>query len=104
LGSRGRQISEFEASLIYKVSSRIARKGYTEKPCLKKTNQPTNQPTNQTNKQTNKITKKNKRKENYWLISQDKMITLTQKTENQFVGILKMNMIIFWRNVKTQPR
>jgi hypothetical protein len=25
LGSRGRQISEFEASLVYKVSSRTAR-------------------------------------------------------------------------------
>jgi hypothetical protein len=30
LRGRGRQISEFEASLVYKVSSRI------EKPCLKK--------------------------------------------------------------------
>jgi hypothetical protein len=33
LGGRGRQISEFEASLVYKVSSRTARA--TEKPCLK---------------------------------------------------------------------
>jgi hypothetical protein len=32
-GGRGRQISEIEASLVYKVSSRTA---YTEKPCLKK--------------------------------------------------------------------
>jgi hypothetical protein len=31
IGGRGRQISEFEASLVYRVSSR------TEKPCLKKT-------------------------------------------------------------------
>jgi hypothetical protein len=31
----GRQISEFEANLVYKVSSRTAR-GYTEKPCLEK--------------------------------------------------------------------
>jgi hypothetical protein len=38
LGGRGRQISEFEASLVYKVSSRTARDRYTEKPCLKKTN------------------------------------------------------------------
>jgi hypothetical protein len=30
---RGRQISEFEASLVYKVSSRTAR-AITEKPCL----------------------------------------------------------------------
>jgi hypothetical protein len=34
LGGRGRRISEFEASLVYKVSSRTARA--TEKPCLKK--------------------------------------------------------------------
>jgi hypothetical protein len=32
LGGRGRRISEFEASLVYKVSSRTARA--TEKPCL----------------------------------------------------------------------
>jgi hypothetical protein len=37
LGGRGRQISEFEASLVYRVSSR------TEKPCLKK---PKNKQTN----------------------------------------------------------
>jgi hypothetical protein len=30
LGGRGRQISEFEAGLVYRVSSR------TEKPCLEK--------------------------------------------------------------------
>jgi hypothetical protein len=34
LGGRGRRISEFEASLVYRVSSRTARD--TEKPCLKK--------------------------------------------------------------------
>jgi hypothetical protein len=33
LGGRGRQISEFEVSLVLKVSSRTAQ-GYTEKPCL----------------------------------------------------------------------
>jgi hypothetical protein len=33
---RGRQISEFEASLVYKVSSRTARAIYIEKPCLEK--------------------------------------------------------------------
>jgi hypothetical protein len=27
-------ISEFEASLVYRVSSRTARDSYTEKPCL----------------------------------------------------------------------
>jgi hypothetical protein len=35
LGRQGRQISEFDASLVYRVSSRTA-KIYTEKPCLKK--------------------------------------------------------------------
>jgi hypothetical protein len=34
LGGRGRWISEFEASLVYKVSSRTARA--IDKPCLKK--------------------------------------------------------------------
>jgi hypothetical protein len=37
LGGRGRWISEFEASLIYKVKFQDS-KGYTEKPCLKKQN------------------------------------------------------------------
>jgi hypothetical protein len=37
LGSRGRRISEFEASLVYRVSFRIARAIYTEKLCLKET-------------------------------------------------------------------
>jgi hypothetical protein len=48
--SRGRRISEFEASLVYKVSSRTAR-AIQRNPVSK--NQPTNQPTNQPNKQTN---------------------------------------------------
>jgi hypothetical protein len=43
LGGRGRQISEFEASLVYKVSSRIAR-ATQRNPVLKKQKQ--------TNKQT----------------------------------------------------
>jgi hypothetical protein len=33
LGGRGRRISEFEASLVYRVSSKDIE-GYTEKPCL----------------------------------------------------------------------
>jgi hypothetical protein len=45
LGGRGRQISEFEASLVYKVSSSTAR-ATQRKPVLKKIKQ--------TNKQTNK--------------------------------------------------
>jgi hypothetical protein len=36
LGGRGRQISEFEASLVYKVNSRTA--GAIQKPCLEKPN------------------------------------------------------------------
>jgi hypothetical protein len=35
LGGRGRQISEFEASLVLQ-SKFQDNKGYTEKPCLKK--------------------------------------------------------------------
>jgi hypothetical protein len=46
LEGRGRQISEFEASLVYKRRSRTAR-NIERKPGLKK----------QTNKQTNKKTK-----------------------------------------------
>jgi hypothetical protein len=37
LRDRGRQISEFEADLVYKVSSRSARA--IQKPCLEKTKQ-----------------------------------------------------------------
>jgi hypothetical protein len=48
LGGRGRQISEFEASLVYRISP--GQPGYTEKPCLKK----------QTNKKTPKKQKQNK--------------------------------------------
>jgi hypothetical protein len=44
LGGRGRQISEFEASLVYKVSSRTAR-AIQRNPVSKN---------KQTNKQTNK--------------------------------------------------
>jgi hypothetical protein len=41
LGGRGRQISEFEANLVYNVSSRTTR-GYTEKSCLEKQNKTKN--------------------------------------------------------------
>jgi hypothetical protein len=34
LGGRGRWISEFKASLVYRVSQ--DNQGYTEKPCLEK--------------------------------------------------------------------
>jgi hypothetical protein len=44
LGGEGRQISEFKTSLDYRMSSRTAKEGYTEKPCLKakQINQPNN--------------------------------------------------------------
>jgi hypothetical protein len=46
LGSKGRRISEFEANLVYRVSSRTARA--TEKPCLETTKkQKTKQSKNQ---------------------------------------------------------
>jgi hypothetical protein len=47
LGGRGRQISEFEASLVYRVSSRTA-KAIQGNPVSKN---PNNQTTKQTNKQ-----------------------------------------------------
>jgi hypothetical protein len=50
LGGRGRQISEFEASLVYKVSSRTAR-AIQRNPVSKKQNK------KQTNKQTIKSKK-----------------------------------------------
>jgi hypothetical protein len=49
LGGRGRQISEFEASLVYKVSSRTARA--TQRNPVSKNNN------NNNNKQTKKIIK-----------------------------------------------
>jgi hypothetical protein len=39
LGGRGGRISEFEASLVYKEFQ--DSQGYTEKPCLEKTNKQT---------------------------------------------------------------
>jgi hypothetical protein len=51
LGGRGRQISEFEASLVYKVSSRTAR-------AIQRN------PVSKTNKQTNKQNKNQKKKNN----------------------------------------
>jgi hypothetical protein len=51
LGGRGRQISEFEASLVYKVSSRTARA--IQRNPVSKTTTTTKKP-KQTNKQTSK--------------------------------------------------
>jgi hypothetical protein len=51
MGGRGRQISEFEASLVYKVSSKTVR-AIQRNPVSK-----------QTNKRTNKTKQKNPKKE-----------------------------------------
>jgi hypothetical protein len=60
---RSRWISEFEASLVYRVSSRISQ-DYTEKPCLENQKQTKNK-TKQT-KETNKQNKTNKKWMNLW--------------------------------------
>jgi hypothetical protein len=58
LGGRGRWISEFKASLVYRVSSRTAR-AIQRNPVSEKTNKQTNKQTNkkQTNKKNQKKTK-----------------------------------------------
>ena len=53
LRSRGRQISEFEASLFYRVSSRTAR-AIQRNPVSKNNKKPTNQTKQTKTKQTNK--------------------------------------------------
>jgi hypothetical protein len=61
LGGRGRRISEFEASLVYRVSSRTAsaiQRTHLKKNKKKKNNNKTNQ-TNK--KQTNKLRGKSSR-------------------------------------------
>jgi hypothetical protein len=66
LGGRGRWISEFETSLVYKVRSELHdSQGYTEKPCLKKKKKEKKKKENpnQTNKQTRKERKKEGKKE-----------------------------------------
>jgi hypothetical protein len=69
LGGRGRQISEFEASLVYKVSSRTARaiqrNPVSKKQTKRKKNQKKKNPKNKlTNKQkTPKQMKKQKPKQ-----------------------------------------
>jgi hypothetical protein len=49
LGGRGRRLSEFEASLVYKLSSRTAR-AIQRNPVSKKQKPKTNQPNNNNNK------------------------------------------------------
>jgi hypothetical protein len=59
-GGRGRRVSEFQASLVYSVSSRTAR-ATQRNPVSKKKQK--KQKKNQKNKQTNKKTKKLKAKQ-----------------------------------------
>jgi hypothetical protein len=61
LGGRGRQTSEFEASLVYKVSSRTASKAIQRNPVSKKQNK-TKQKKKQASMQANKQTKKKEEK------------------------------------------
>jgi hypothetical protein len=60
LGGRGRRISEFEASLVYTVSSRTA-KATQRNPVSKNKNKKTKTKKTTKNKQTNKQTKKKKK-------------------------------------------
>jgi hypothetical protein len=62
LGGRGRQISEFEASLVYKVSSRTAR-ATQRNPVLKNKKQASKQANKQTKKQKQKRKKEKRKKE-----------------------------------------
>jgi hypothetical protein len=63
LGSRGRQISEFETSLVYRVSSRTAR--VTQKnPFSGKKKKETKNPQNNNNNKKTKQKKKKKPKQN----------------------------------------
>jgi hypothetical protein len=54
LGGRGRQISEFEASLVYKVSSRTAR-AIQRNPVSKKKTQKQKQKQNKTKRERSRI-------------------------------------------------
>jgi hypothetical protein len=59
-GGRGRQISEFEASLVYKVSSRTARA--TQRNPVSKKQKTKNRQTNKKQNRTNEQKKERKRK------------------------------------------
>jgi hypothetical protein len=62
LGGRGRQISEFEASLVYRVSFRTAKVIQRNPVSKKKQTKKTKKQKNKKNKKTKK-TKKQKKKE-----------------------------------------
>jgi hypothetical protein len=62
LGGRGRQISEFEASLVYRVSSRTARTTQRNSVSGKKKTQKTNKQTKNKQQKKRKKEKEKKRK------------------------------------------
>jgi hypothetical protein len=67
LEGRGRRVSEFEAGLVYKVSSRTARAAQRN-PVSKKQNQKTKQNKTKQNKKTKKQNKTKKRKKKSLLL------------------------------------
>jgi hypothetical protein len=81
LGGRGRQISEFKASLVYRVSSRTAR-ATQRNPASNKTKQ--NKTKQNKTKQNKKQKKKNKKKQK----NKTKQNKKTQKTKKPRVFCL----------------
>jgi hypothetical protein len=65
LGGRGRQISEFEANLVYKVSSKTARAIQRNSVSKNKTKQ------NKTEQQQKKTKKQNNNKKEWVFLSHD---------------------------------
>jgi hypothetical protein len=89
LGDRGRQISELEASLVYRVSSRTART--TQRNPVSKQNKTKQKQTNkQTNKQTTKTT--NNRRLQYQTFTMDSLsiqkLTRNNETHRHYNSIL----------------
>jgi hypothetical protein len=73
LGGRGRRISEFEASMVYKVSSRTARA--IQRNLVSKKQK-------QTNKQTNKKSQKHRK---WWLPGQEEEKTFSEDESFSFI-------------------
>jgi hypothetical protein len=61
LGGRGRRISEFQASLVYRVSARVTQRN----PVSKQKQKQKQKTQNKTKTKTKKQNKTNKQKENY---------------------------------------
>jgi hypothetical protein len=108
LGGISRQISEFEASLVYKVSSRTAgvhretlsRKNKKKKK-KKNTRQKTKQPNNQPNKQKNKKKKKKKGKKPLRLLSMyGKVVSRHHKVKLPSSSVAVSRVQESFRNIK----